>query len=59
MYDEMIRGLISELESYAEVAAGDGMVYCADLMRRAVRAIEKERPRARGNGHGEMAEAIS
>ena len=57
MHEELIRDLIEDLRGYAGVAEEGGAQYCAELMRRAARALEKEEPRVRGNGHGAWAEA--
>ncbi|MBR7058190.1 MAG: hypothetical protein IKI35_05635 [Stomatobaculum sp.] len=45
MYDELIRGLIREMESYAAIAESE-KPYCAQLMNRAAKALRKERDHA-------------
>ncbi|MBR3008362.1 MAG: hypothetical protein IKH70_07150 [Stomatobaculum sp.] len=45
MYDELIRGLIREMESYAAIAESE-KPYCAQLMNRAAQALRKERDHA-------------
>lgn len=53
----MYKGLIRELEAYAEVAEEGNMRYCAALMRQAAQALKKESPAPVAAGAGQKANA--